>query len=135
LTIRIDEDANGQIATSGSPSGLNEVDETRFELDKIRAVGLLLGERRYVAMEALKAAIDYYATTKPSELLDTNTGTKGAPAYVIQEPQLREFWQTWVDGIKRDIFDTASKLPALLLRDVIKMFEEGNAEPPGTSPR
>lgn len=96
------------------------------EIETIRRTGVVTGEKRYIALEAMRATIEWFKSTKPSELLTYEEGSgKGAVVRsVVEEPRMRELWQKWADAVTRTVFDKGSQIPDLLMDDVIQMFRE-----------
>lgn len=97
------------------------------EIDNIRKIGLVSGEKRYIAVETMGAVIDWFIKTKPSELLTYEEGTgKGAvQRTAIEEPRMRELWQKWGDSVVKTIFEKGNQIPDLLMEDVIALFKKG----------
>ena len=100
------------------------------ELEKIRQTSLVTSEKRYLAIETLKAVTDWIKATKPSELLTYEEGSgKGAIQRIaVDEPKMRELWQKWGDSVTKTVFEKGAQIPELLIDDVIALFKIKNAE-------
>ena len=100
------------------------------DIEIIRKSGLISGEKRYYAVEALKVTIEWFKNTKPSELMtyEEGYGKTIERRTAVEEPKMRELWQKWGDAVTRTVFDKATQVPDLLMDDVIKLFKETNAK-------
>lgn len=86
-------------------------------------------EMREYVTETLKGLIDWIHSTKPSEYLPP-AETKGGGAPLIQETEVRQRWQDWIEK-SSNLMDGAWKLPILIRDDAIAIMEDIIAKPKG----
>ena len=96
------------------------------DIETIRKLGLISGEKRYYALEALRAITEWFQKTMPSELMtyEEGSGKTFERRAAVEEPKMRELWQKWGDAVTKTVFDKASQIPELLIDDVINLFKE-----------
>lgn len=87
-------------------------------------------EMREYITATLRGLIDWITSTKPSEFLPP-IETKGGATPLIQETEIRQRWQDWVEKSSA-LMDGAWKLPTLIRDDAIAIMEEIIAKPKGT---
>lgn len=94
-------------------------------LEEIRKEGLISGEKRYLAVETLRAVVEWFRETKPSVLLDKDQN---------DDITTRALWAKWTEALTKTVFEKGEQLPELLMDDVIGLFRgNGNANTQRTS--
>jgi len=94
-------------------------------LDEIRKMGLLVSEKRYYALETMRAIIEWVRLSKPSELIsyEEKSGKETITKFAVEEPKMRELWQKWGDTVTKVIFEKGAQIPELLVDDIIALFK------------
>ena len=83
----------------------------------VRTTTKEMAERRYAALETLKAVSEWLIATKPSNYLDT------LPQGAVDQATLNSLWREWV-GTTTTFITKLTVIPDLLLEDIKRLYEK-----------